>query len=102
MNRYKKCMRTIMKPLPLGHCLLCINYFPVYWSTYSAFIRFNSVFFSLSIAPGGSILEEGEKSTWKTSVCVFEANDEDLKNYVQVLLPLIFIKAGSGLMRLLA
>lgn len=47
------------------------------------------VFFLLSIAPGGSILEEGEKSTWKTSVCVFEANDEDLKNYVQVLLPLM-------------
>lgn len=43
------------------------------------------LFFLLSIAPGGSILEEGEKSTWKTSVCVFEANDEDLKNYVQVL-----------------
>ena len=47
------------------------------------------LFFLLSIAPGGSILEEGEKSTWKTSVCVFEANDEDLKNYVQVLLPLM-------------
>lgn len=36
------------------------------------------------VAPGGSILEEGEKSTWKTSVCVFEANDDDLKTYVQV------------------
>jgi len=49
----------------------------------------------LSIAPGGSILEEGEKSTWKTSVCVFEANDEDLKNYVQVLLRLTNFKAIS-------
>jgi len=58
---------------------------------------FNSCFsfFLLSIAPGGSILEEGEKSTWKTSVCVFEANDEDLKNYVQVLLRLTNFKAIS-------
>ena len=55
----------------------------------------NSFFFSHSIAPGGSILEEGEKSTWKTSVCVFEANDEDLKNYVQVPLPLTHFKASS-------
>ena len=29
-------------------------------------------------------MEEGEKATWRTSVCVFEANDEDLKTYVQV------------------
>ena len=28
-------------------------------------------------------------------MCVFEANDEDLKNYVQVFLPLIYFKAGS-------
>lgn len=29
-------------------------------------------------------MEEGEKATWRTSVCVFEANDEDLKTFVQV------------------
>ena len=29
-------------------------------------------------------MEEGEKATWRTSVCVFEANEEDLKTYVQV------------------
>lgn len=43
--------------------------------------------FSPLLAPGGSILEEGEKSTWKTSVCVFEANDDDLKSYMQVHVP---------------
>ncbi|XP_020630837.1 basic leucine zipper and W2 domain-containing protein 2-like, partial [Orbicella faveolata] len=46
---------------------------------------FDILFAGGVLAPGGSILEEGEKSTWKTSVCVFEANDEDLKNYVQVI-----------------
>lgn len=38
----------------------------------------------LFVAPGGSILEEGEKATWKTSVCIFDANDDDVKTYVQV------------------
>ena len=42
------------------------------------------MYFKYFIAPGGSILEEGEKATWRTSVCVFEANEEDLKTYVQV------------------
>jgi len=64
------------------------------WQGYLFLILF-FLFFLLSIAPGGSILEEGEKSTWKTSVCVFEANDEDLKNYVQVLLRLTNFKAIS-------
>ena len=42
----------------------------------------NTVF--CSEAPGGSIILEGEKT--KTSVCVFEANEdtETLKSYVQV------------------
>lgn len=46
---------------------------------------FDILFAGGILAPGGSILEEGEKSTWKTSVCVFEANDDDLKTYVQVI-----------------
>ncbi|XP_078378726.1 eIF5-mimic protein 2-like [Oculina patagonica] len=46
---------------------------------------FDILFAGGVLAPGGSILEEGEKSTWKTSVCVFEANDDDLKTYVQVI-----------------
>lgn len=46
---------------------------------------FDILFAGGVLAPGGSILEEGEKATWRTSVCVFEANEEDLKTYVQVI-----------------
>ncbi|XP_068669859.1 eIF5-mimic protein 2-like [Montipora capricornis] len=46
---------------------------------------FDILFAGGVLAPGGSILEEGEKSTWRTTVCVFEANDDDLKTYVQVI-----------------
>ncbi|KAJ7365670.1 Basic leucine zipper and W2 domain-containing protein 2 [Desmophyllum pertusum] len=46
---------------------------------------FDVLFAGGVLAPGGSILEEGEKSTWKTTVCIFESNDDDLKAYVQVI-----------------
>lgn len=73
---------------PLGHqASHVVNNFQLIGAHMTGFFCFN-YFFSLSIAPGGSILEEGEKSTWKTSVCVFEANDDNLKTYVQVPLPL--------------
>ena len=83
-----------MKPLPLGHYTSHVlnNFQLIAAHMAGLFVMFLILFFFLlSIAPGGSILEEGEKSTWKTSVCVFEANDEDLKNYVQVLLPLTYM-----------
>ena len=47
----------------------------------STFIYYCVIFY---IAPGGSVQEEGEKATWRTTVCVFEANDDELKTYVQV------------------
>ncbi|XP_027044516.1 eIF5-mimic protein 2 [Pocillopora verrucosa] len=46
---------------------------------------FDILFAGGVLAPGGSILEEGEKATWKTSVCIFDANDDDVKTYVQVI-----------------
>ena len=45
---------------------------------------FSYYYFVFCIAPGGSVQEEGEKATWRTTVCVFEANDDELKTYVQV------------------
>ena len=45
---------------------------------------FSFYYFIFYIAPGGSVQEEGEKATWRTTVCVFEANDDELKTYVQV------------------
>ena len=45
---------------------------------------FSYYYFIFYIAPGGSVQEEGEKATWRTTVCVFEANDDELKTYVQV------------------
>lgn len=53
-------------------------------------VLFIFIFFILLVAPGGSILEEGEKATWKTSVCIFESNDDDVKTYVQVLLNILY------------
>ncbi|XP_015773094.1 PREDICTED: basic leucine zipper and W2 domain-containing protein 1-like [Acropora digitifera] len=46
---------------------------------------FDILFAGGVLAPGGSVQEEGEKATWRTTVCVFEANDDELKTYVQVI-----------------
>lgn len=68
--------------------VMSLNNFPMfcYWPTFSQQMcsSFSCYYFIVYIAPGGSVQEEGEKATWRTTVCVFEANDDELKTYVQV------------------
>ncbi|KXJ21157.1 basic leucine zipper and W2 domain-containing protein 1 [Exaiptasia diaphana] len=52
---------------------------------------FDILFAGGILAPGGSIVEDGNPETWKTSACIFEAeeNTEVIRKHVQVLNKLI-------------